>query len=104
MTESNKASEELASGGRKYDDGKLRYDLVPMEALEGLAKVLTYGASKYGDNNWQLVESDRYIAAFYRHFHAWRKGETNDDESGYHHLEHCLANVAFLLYKDKNDE
>ena len=89
--------------GKKFDTGKLRYDLVPIEALEGLAKVLTYGAEKYDPNNWQHVESDRYVAALFRHIMAWRKGEANDPESGHHHLEHALANVAFLLYKDLND-
>jgi hypothetical protein len=32
----------------KYDQGKLRYDLIPPEALEELAAVYTMGAAKYG--------------------------------------------------------
>ena len=86
--------------GKKYDQGKLRYDLVPVEAHEGLAEVFTYGSIKYGDNNWQQVESERYVAALFRHLNAWRKGEKHDEESGYHHLKHALTNVAILLYKD----
>lgn len=89
--------------GMKYDGGKLRYDLVPVEVHEALAEVLTYGANKYADNNWQSVESDRYVAALFRHLNAWRKGEQVDEESGYHHLKHALTNVAFLLYKDLKD-
>ena len=90
-----------AKKGIKYDQGKLRYDLVPVEAHEALAEVFTYGASKYGDNNWQGVESDRYIAALFRHINAWRKGERSDLESGLHHLKHALTNIAILLHKDE---
>lgn len=53
------------SDGIKYDGEKLRYDLLPVEALEQITKVLTYGAKKYSDNNWRKVEplNDRYFAA-----------------------------------------
>jgi hypothetical protein len=90
--------------GKKHDGGKVRMDLIPPEVLLSLGKVLTYGAEKYAPNNWQMVESDRYVAAFLRHYVAWRKGEKIDMESGLMHLEHMLANVSFLLYKEMNDE
>ena len=86
--------------GKKYENGKLRYDLIPPEVLESLAKVLTYGSEKYGANNWQgLADFEpRYYAALQRHLNAWRQGEAADKESGLHHLEHALCNVAFLLW------
>ncbi len=87
--------------GIKHDSGKLRYDLVPVEAHEALAEVFTYGSSKYGDNNWQAVESNRYEAALFRHLNAWRKGEKVDSESGISHLKHALTNVAILLHKEE---
>ena len=89
--------------GKKYDTGKLRYDLLPPEVMEALASVLTYGAQKYGDNNWQsLTDFDkRYYSALMRHIEAWRKGEICDEESGLPHLHHALANVAFLVYGKK---
>lgn len=86
--------------GKKYDTGKLRYDLVKPEMLEAIAEVMTYGANKYGDNNWQGVETDRYYAALMRHLQAWRKGELVDEESGLHHLKHALCNIAFILSKE----
>lgn len=86
--------------GRKFDGGKLRYELIPHELLEALAKALTYGANKYEDNNWQKVEQKRYIGASFRHLVAWIKGETHDSESGLHHLVHLLANVGFMLWQD----
>ena len=88
------------SEGRKFDSGKLRYDLIPASAEKGLAEVLTYGADKYGPNNWQGIESHRYYSALRRHLSAWRMGESHDSESGLHHLKHALANVVFLLYKE----
>lgn len=90
--------------GMKYDSGKLRYDLIPPEILEELAKILTHGAKKYGDNNWKLLEDpmDRYYAALMRHLQEWRKGNSIDEgDSGELHLSHALANIAFLVYFEK---
>jgi len=88
----------------KFDSGKLRYSLIPPEALEGLASVLTYGAKKYKPNNWKQVDdTSRYIDALYRHLEAWRSGEQFDSESNLPHLAHALTNVSFLIYfEDKN--
>lgn len=90
--------------GVKHDDGKLRYDLIPPEAMRALAAVMTHGAKKYDDNSWQnLFKTNgrqRYTAALIRHIEAWRLGEQNDPESGIHHLGHALANVAFLLWNE----
>jgi len=77
--------------GVKYDAGKLRYDLIPAEALEELARVYTIGAVKYSDNNWRhgLVYS-RLFGALMRHAWAWMRGESHDPD-GQHHL----ASVAW---------
>lgn len=91
-------------GGIKHDDGKLRYDLIPAEAIESLAKILTYGAEKYEENNWQGLESKRIYSALMRHLEAWRLGNTNDEESGYLHLEHVLVNAMMLLEIERNKQ
>ena len=90
------------SEGKKFDTGKLRYDLIPLEALEGLADILTFGAQKYSENNWKDVEraEDRYYAALLRHLFASRKGEKSDPESGKSHLHHAITNLAFLIWKE----
>ena len=85
----------------KFDSEKLRYELIPTSATEGLAKVLTYGARKYKPNNWKKGELERYVGAAMRHLEAWRSGEKLDSESGLPHLEHLLTNVAFLIELDK---
>ena len=85
--------------GIKYDTGKLRYDLLPAIAEQELVKVLTFGANKYGEENWRLVDNHkkRYYAALRRHVNAWRLGEQIDTESGYHHLAHALCCLVFLI-------
>jgi len=86
--------------GVKHDGDKLRMDLIPPEIIEELARVLTYGAKKYSDDNWKLIDIERYDAALMRHYIAWKKGEDRDNESGLLHLSHLLANAAFLLSKE----
>jgi hypothetical protein len=82
--------------GRKYDAGKLRYDLIPPEALEGLARVYTIGAAKYDDRNWETgINYGRVYAALVRHLEAWRQGEDFDPD-GQHHLDSVAWN-AFAL-------
>lgn len=90
----------------KYDQEKLRYDLIPPEHFEEVAKIFTLGAKKYGDNNWQNLEGwdSRYYSALLRHLFAWRSGEKLDPESGEHHLAHAAWNVLALLWHDKNDQ
>jgi len=94
------ALKSVAGKGLKYDTGKLRYSLVPPVAIKGIAEVLTFGASKYGKDNWQLVDNaeERYLDALYRHLEAYRAGESHDPESGLTHLAHAATNVAFLQY------
>lgn len=90
----------------KLDGGKLRYELLPVEPIEELTKILTYGANKYSANSWQNVEPffERYYAALMRHLMAWRKGEIIDPESGLHHLSHALCCIAFLITKEIRGE
>lgn len=88
--------------GVKNDEGKLRYDLLPCEALSDIVSVLTMGANKYGPNNWDKVDDykDRYFAAAQRHLWAWKSGELIDDESGKSHLAHAICSLMFILNKE----
>ncbi len=89
----------------KFDDDKLRYDLIPPEFLEGIAKVLTDGAKKYEADNWRKnKELWRYQAAAMRHFEAYRSGESVDPDSGSSHLHHVATNILFLsILTDQNE-
>lgn len=86
--------------GRKNDLSKTRWDLVPLVAVEQVAKVLTFGAVKYEANSWQRLENaeSRYQAALLRHLTLWQDGEAIDQESGLPHLAHVACNAIFLLW------
>ena len=83
---------------KKFDDTKPRMDLVPVSAIRALADVLTMGAKKHGERNWEkgLVWGEVYGAAM-RHILAWWHGEDLDAESGLCHLKHALCRIAFLI-------
>ena len=85
--------------GVKYDGEKPRFDLVPARAELEVVKVLTYGAAKYGANNWSQLEDleSRYLAAALRHISAHRRGEKIDPESGLPHLAHAATSLMFVM-------
>ena len=97
-----KASQTAATGGRKFDGGKLEYGLLPPLALEETVKVLTFGAQKYERDNWKKVPDSkrRYFDAMERHIWAWKKCEQIDPESGIHHLAHAMCCLMFLYEHD----
>lgn len=88
--------------GRKDDDDKARYDLLPPDALYEVVRVYTFGAGKYGDRNWETgIKWGRVFAAICRHLFSWWGGERCDHETGISHLAHaawgCLTLQAYIL-------
>ena len=84
--------------GRKDDGGKARHDLIPPELPDAVAQVLAFGASKYGERNWEKgMNWGRPFAALMRHMWAWWRGEANDTETGMSHLWHAACCIAFLI-------
>lgn len=103
MKKSGKASKssekKTKSAGVKFDGNKLRFDLVPAEAEEAIARVLTAGAKKYGDRNWENgLAYSRLYGALRRHLLKWWKGQERDEESGDEELAHVLTNAAMLYW------
>jgi len=108
------------TAGMKFDGGKLRFDLIPMEALQEEMKVLTHGANKYAPNNWKHVKGRiwRYVGAAGRHLMTWfmaylawwvtkdekyrLRGKTIDDlstldfDTGISHMAHLACCAHFL--------
>jgi hypothetical protein len=84
--------------GLKFDGGKTRWDLLPLEPIKETVDVLTFGASKYGPENWRNVPDgfNRYFAALMRHIVAYKSGELYDQESGFSHIAHAICNLIFL--------
>lgn len=91
--------------GIKLDNGKLRWDLLPINEVEEIVKVLTFGAKKYGENNWHKVENanNRYYAAALRHIIEYRKGNLLDDETKLSHLSHAICCLLFLSWFQKEN-
>lgn len=85
--------------GRKFDSEKEQYSLIPPFALREVARNLTFGARKYAPDNWKKVPNakKRYLDAFFRHVEAYRMGEVNDPENGYHHLAAAVVNLMFVM-------
>lgn len=99
--------------GKKYDKGKNRMGLVLQgfsNALWEVGRVGTFGANKYGENNWMYLDNakNRYKDALFRHLFQYMQGKDLDDESGIKHLSHacwnCLALLEFELGETITDE
>lgn len=86
--------------GVKNDKGKLRYDLIPGDVLREIAAVFTYGATEYGDRNWENgIEYGRLFAASQRHTWDWMSRiRTQDEKSHLHNLAHAIVNLMMLLH------
>lgn len=83
--------------GKKFDQGKVRFDLIPPDAMYYLAEVFTRGAEKYGDRNWERgMTWGRLFSATMRHAWEWWRGRENDQETGVSHLYHAAASLIML--------
>lgn len=83
--------------GLRYNQGKTRHDLVPTFAQEQYAKVLTKGAEKYAERNWELgMPWSKVLASLERHLQAIKRGEDFDPETGILHSAHVMCNAGFL--------
>lgn len=94
--------------GQKFDEGKVRIELVPPEAIFAIASILTFGASKYGERNWEKGMSwSRVFGALMRHMWCWWAGQgpvnqnfafgDTDAETGQSHLWHAGCCIMFLI-------
>lgn len=82
----------------KHDKEKVRLELLSPIAMTEIAKVLTFGASKYADHNWRNgFKWSRLIGAALRHIFSFLNGEDKDPETGLSHLAHAGSCIMFLL-------
>ena len=89
------------TGGQKGQKPE-RFDLIPFDALEELARVYGIGASKYEDDNWLRGYRWRLsLGALMRHVARFMLGEDRDPETGCLHLAHaawhCLTVITFFM-------
>lgn len=85
----------------KYDQEKEPLGLIPPEALLEIARVLGFGAKKYGVNNWRQDGKNtswlRTYSSIQRHLNAWHAGQDLDPESGESHLSHAATQLMILM-------
>ena len=86
---------------RDTDKGKPRYDLIWRPMLKRWAELMSRGAEKYGERNWQLASSEeeakRFQSSAFRHFIQWMDGEDDED-----HAAAIIFNIMAHEYmKDK---
>lgn len=84
------------TGGKKADSDKVRFELLIPEFIEAFARVMTFGARKYGDWNYLLLQRERVIGAVHRHINAYQQGERDDPETGESHLIHATCELMIL--------
>lgn len=95
----------------RYNEGKPKVGLLPFELIAvigplrlnldfilDVAKVLTFGASKYAAWNWTKAGSwVEVVNSAGRHALSLTAGEAIDSDSGLPHAAHIGCNIAFLL-------
>lgn len=98
---------DAATTAVKHDDNKPDWSLVPFESLEGMVKVLEFGAKKYDGWNWTNgggFSYTRVLRSCLRHIFAYMRGEDNDPESGLSHIHHAMCNLLFISHYIGNKE
>ena len=85
--------------GRKFDGEKPKMYLLPPKATVEVAKVLTFGAAKYDEDNWRYLDDaqNRYSVGALRHIFSHLDGELEDPETNLSHLAHAICCLMFKL-------
>mgnify|MGYP003131267466 FL=1 len=99
----NDPEDKVTQGAIKYDGGKspIYRGFVAYfpRAMEGIASVSAFGASKYAWKGWLDVDDgfNRYSDAMVRHLGEEGKGEILDPDSRLLHAEHTAWNACARL-------
>ena len=80
------------------EHNKVRIELFPGDVLYAIATILTFGAIKYGDRDWEQGKDwSRYFCSLQHHLWLWWQGENLDDETEKSHLWHAGCCLIFLI-------
>ena len=82
---------------RSADVTGVRYDLVPPEGVEAVARAMHTGAVTHGSNNWKKgLKNSILVNHAIRHIVEYLKeGNTTED-----HVGHALANLMMLKWNE----
>jgi hypothetical protein len=91
---SNNPEQKFSTGAKRdSQEGKGRFDLLPVHAITRLAKHFENGAKRYGDDNWRKgIPLRRYLDSMLRHAFKFTGGADGED-----HLAACAWNALCLL-------
>lgn len=89
--------------------GKVPLQLLPLRALQGVARVFGYGARKYAKGNWHRADdaeiAERYVGGALRHLMACQRPDGTidlaalaalDAESGLPEIDHAICGLIML--------
>jgi hypothetical protein len=98
VTKDSGQRQDFPTGSRRdTNDGKPRYDLVPVEALRRWADLMARGAKKYGERNWTKGQSLlRYEESALRHWYQYIDGSAPEED----HLAGVLFNVGAIMHHE----
>ena len=91
-----------------FEDGSTRsvleerYDLIPKEAVDALARRLALGARNHGENNWRVGGREFRKATLnhlMKHLLKYMENGNTDDAN----TDAIICNAAFLCYFEAND-
>lgn len=102
-------SESKSDEGLRFNEGKIRYDLMEPFATQELARVFTEGAKKYAEHNWlKGMKWSKVLASLKRHIAAFESGEDFDSETGCYHMAqaawNALAIVSYYRHYPQGDD
>lgn len=82
---------------RDTEEGKPRFDLISPHGLKRLADLMTKGAEKYGERNWEKGQPvSRFYSSMFRHMMTWREGDLVED-----HLAAILYNCMAIIHMEE---
>jgi hypothetical protein len=98
-----------SSTGASKGTKDARYDLIPIPALDLLARLYGFGAKKYAAHNWRLgYDWSKSYAAAQRHMNAFWSGEDIDPETQVPHpinaVFHMFALATYLTEHPEFDD
>ncbi len=83
---------------RDTQEGKLRFALIPWQAMFRMATLYRDGADHYGDNNWQKgMPFSRILDSMERHYYQFKSGCRQED----HLASLVFGAFALMYYEDK---
>lgn len=85
------------------------FSLIPVQALEQVARHYGVGAKKYAPHNWRAgYEWSKSYDALQRHANAFWRGEDTDQETGSPHMAavafHALTLLTFMQEQPEYDD